>query len=93
MDYNEIYKKLDKLSDNDFTILEKLGDMRADVAKTEIRIKTNTDDLKEHMRRTAILEDIVQRGKGFFLAIALLAPIVGGGISFAVHYILRTLYG
>lgn len=98
METTDLYKKLDDLAKNDLTILEKLGDIRVSLAKTETRVLQNTQDLsrntvdmERHILRTDTLEAYLDRSKGFVIAISILSPLAAGLLTFLTHFVLNRL--
>jgi hypothetical protein len=77
MNNSDIYKKLDKLSDNDKELITLMGEVKVAIAKTQVQVEQNTYDLienrrdwKEHMRKTNALERQAEVMRKIFLLIS-----------------------
>ena len=96
LDSTDVFKKLDDLSKNDMTILDRISDIRVSQARTEAKVQQNTVDLSanaldmaKHIRRTDLLESYLDRQKGFLIALSVLSPLAAGLLTFITNYILN----
>ena len=96
LDSADVFKKLDDLSKNDMTILDRISDIRVSQARTEAKVQQNTVDLTanaldmaKHIRRTDLLESYLDRQKGFLIALSVLSPLAAGLLTFITNYILN----
>lgn len=96
MDNIDLYKKLDKLAENDMAILDRISDIRVSLARTEGQVMQNTNDLTKntldmaaHIKRTHMLESYLDRSKGFVIAISVLSPLAAGLLTFITNYLLN----
>ena len=96
LDSTDVFKKLDDLSKNDMTILDRISDIRVSQARTEAKVQQNTIDLSanagdmaKHIRRTDLLESYLDRQKGFLIALSVLSPLAAGLLTFITNYLLN----